>query len=86
MVQLIRICLSMLGTRVRSLVWERFYMLQSDSACVPQMLSPRSRDHELILKLLSSRAQEPQLLSLCGATTEALAPRACAPQQEKPPQ
>lgn len=55
-VQLIRICLSILGTRVRSLVWERFYMLQSDSARVPQMLSPRSRDHELqLLKLLSSR-------------------------------
>ena len=61
-------------------------MLQSDSACVLQMLSPSYRDHELLLKLLSSRAQEPQLLSLCGATTEALAPRACAPQQEKPPQ
>ena len=29
---------------------------------------------------------EPVLWNLCGATTEALTPRACAPQQEKPPQ
>ena len=32
---------------------------------------------------LSSRACE-QLLSPCTATTEAPAPRACAPEQEKP--
>ena len=35
---------------------------------------------------LCSRAGEPQLLSPCAATTEAQAPRAGAPQQEKPPQ
>ena len=34
----------------------------------------------------SSGAHEPQLLSLCAATTEARVPRAHAPQQEKPPQ
>ena len=33
---------------------------------------------------LHSRAQELQLLSLCAAATEAYAPRACAPQQNKP--
>ena len=32
---------------------------------------------------LSSRACEPQLLSLCAATTEAHGPRACGRQQEK---
>ena len=31
-------------------------------------------------------ARTPQLLSLCAAATEAHAPRAHAPQQEKPPQ
>ena len=35
---------------------------------------------------LRSRAHEPQLLSLHAATIEARMPRACAPQQEKPPQ
>ena len=35
---------------------------------------------------LYSKARELQLLSPCAATTEARAPRACAPQQEKPPQ
>ena len=34
----------------------------------------------------SSWAREPQLLSLRATTTEAHAPRAHAPQQEKPPQ
>ena len=33
-----------------------------------------------------SRAHEPQLLSPHATTTEACAPRAHAPQQEKPPQ
>ena len=28
----------------------------------------------------------PQLLSLCATAAEARVPRACAPQQEKPPQ
>ena len=35
---------------------------------------------------LCSRAQEPQLLSPHATATEARSPRACAPQQEKPPQ
>ena len=46
----------------------------SNWACAPQLLS------------LRFRAREPQLLSLRAATTEAHAPRARAPQQEKPPQ
>ncbi|KAM9052784.1 CDK2-associated and cullin domain-containing protein 1 isoform 2-T2 [Megaptera novaeangliae] len=52
----------------------RFHMLQSNWALVPQLLS------------LCSRAREPQLLSPHATTTEAHAPRACAPQQERPPQ
>ena len=35
---------------------------------------------------LHSRAREPQLLSPHATTTEARAPKAHAPQQEKPPQ
>ena len=35
---------------------------------------------------LRPRAHEQQLLSPCAAATEAHAPTACAPQQEKPPQ
>ena len=50
----------------------RSHMLQSNEARVPQLLS------------LHSRAREPQLLSPCATTTEARAPRAHAPQQEKP--
>ena len=34
----------------------------------------------------SSKARVPQLLSPHATTTEVRAPRACAPQQEKPPQ
>ena len=52
----------------------RSHMPQSNQAGAPQLLS------------LRSRAPEPQLLSLRATTTEACAPRACAPQQEKPPQ
>ena len=52
----------------------RSHMLWSSYARAPQLLS------------LLSRAREPQLLSLCATTTEARAPRAHAPQQEKPPQ
>ena len=52
----------------------RSHMPQSNKARVPQLLSLRSRAHE------------PQLLSLWATTTEAHAPRARAPQQEKPPQ
>ena len=50
----------------------RSHMPRNDKAHVPQLLS------------LDSRAREPQLLSLCATTTEARAPRARAPQQEKP--
>ena len=46
----------------------------SNKAHAPQLLS------------LHSRACEPQLLSPRATTTEARAPRARAPQQEKPPQ
>ena len=52
----------------------RSHMPWSNWARVPQLLS------------LRSRARKPQLLSLRATTTEARAPRACAPQQEKPPQ
>ena len=52
----------------------RSHMLQSNKACAPQLLS------------LCSRACEPQLLSPRATTSEACAPRAWAPQQEKPPQ
>ena len=52
----------------------RFHMPWSNKAHVPQLLS------------LRSRAREPQLLSPHATTTEARTPRACAPQQEKPPQ
>ena len=45
-------------------------MLRSNKACAAQLLS------------LCSRAHEPQLLSPRTTTTEARAPRACAPQQE----
>ena len=50
------------------------HMPRSNEARVPQLLS------------LRSRAREPQLLSPRAPTTEACAPRARAPQQEKPPQ
>ena len=52
----------------------RSHMPRSNKARVPQLLS------------LRSRAREPQLLGPCATTTEDLAPRAHAPQQEKPPQ
>ena len=52
----------------------RSHMPQSNWARAPQLLS------------LLSRTCEPQLLSPCTTTTEAPAPRARAPQQEKPPQ
>ena len=51
----------------------RSHMPRSNSARVPQLLS------------LRSRAREPQLLSPRATTTKACAPRARAPQQEKPP-
>ena len=52
----------------------RSHMPRSNWARAPQLLS------------LRSRAREPQLLSTCATTAEAHAPRACALQQEKPPQ
>ena len=51
----------------------RSHMPRSNWAREPQLLS------------LRSRAREPQLTSLRATTTEARAPRARAPQQEKPP-
>ena len=53
---------------------ETSHMLWSNQAQVPQLLS------------LCSRAHKPQLLSPRATTSEACAPRAHAPQQEKPPQ
>ena len=50
----------------------RSHMLQTNQVHMPQLLS------------LHSRAREPQLLSPRATTTEARAPRARAPQQEKP--
>ena len=52
----------------------RSRMPWSNKARVPQLQSLRSRAHE------------PQLLSPRATTTEARAPIARAPQQEKPPQ
>ena len=52
----------------------RSHMPRSNWALAPQLLS------------LCSRAREPQLLSPHATTTEAYAPGAHAPQQEKPPQ
>ena len=52
----------------------RSHMPRSNWARAPQLLS------------LSYRACEPQPLSPHATTTEAHAPRACALQQEKPPQ
>ena len=49
-------------------------MPQSNEALASQLLSLRSRAHG------------PQLLSPRATTIEAGGPRACAPQQEKPPQ
>ena len=50
------------------------HMPRSNEARAPQLLS------------LQSRARKPQLLSPRATTTEAGAPRARDPQQEKPPQ
>ena len=47
---------------------------------------PQSNQAHVPLLSLRSRAREPQLLSPRATTTEAQEPRACAPQQEKPPQ
>ena len=52
----------------------RSHMPRSNETRAPQLLS------------LRSGARKPQLLSPRATTTEARAPRTCAPQQEKPPQ
>ena len=72
-IQWLRNHLPMQGTWVLSLVWED---------------PTRCRGVTQSSKLLSphSRARELQLLSLLVAMTEAHAPRACALQQERPPQ
>jgi len=76
----IRICLPVPGTRVRSLFWEDSTCHGATKAHMPQLLEPTC-----------SRAQEPQLLSqntysLCSATrevTEIINP--CTATREKPP-
>ena len=52
----------------------RSHMPRNNESHAPQLLS------------LCSRAREPEILSPRATTTEAREPRACAPQQEKPPQ
>ena len=83
----------MYGTRVRSLVQEDPTYRGATKPIshnywdwVPQLPKPACpRAHMLqLLKPTCSRAHVPQLLSPCAATNEARAPRACAPQQEKP--
>ena len=71
--QWLRIRLPMPGTRVRALVGEDPTCCGA-TKCVPQLL------------ILHSTTREPQLRSPCATTTEARVPRACALQQEKPPQ
>ena len=72
----------MQGTRVQALVQEDLTCRGATKpvchnywAHVPQLLKPAH-----------PRARALQLLSPRAATTEAHTPRACAPQQEKPPQ
>ena len=92
--QWLRILLPMQGTWVRSLVWEdptchgaTKPVCHNYWACA---LEPASHNYwahaPQLLKPVHSRAHVPQLLSPCAATTDACAPRTCAPQQEKPPQ
>ena len=90
MAQWLRIHLPMQGTWVRTLVQED---LTCYGATKPMChnywafaLGPTSHNywaHAPQLLRLCSRACEPQLLSLHTTTTEAQAPRACAPQQKK---
>ena len=81
-VQWLRIRLPMQGTRVQSLGQED---PTSRRATKPTSHNYWARAPQL-LKPACSRACVPQLLSPHAATTEAHAPRARAPQQEKPPQ
>ena len=76
-VQWLKIRLPMQGAWVWALVWEDPMCCGASKpvshnywASVPQVLEPVCRNS----------------WSLCTATTEAHMPRACAPQQEKPPQ
>ena len=73
-VQWLRIRLPMQGTWVQALVREDPTCRGATKPCAPQLLS------------LCSRAREPQMLSPRATTTEACTPKACASQQEKPPQ
>ena len=70
-VQWLRICLPMQGTRVRALVREDPTFCGATKPRVPQLLS------------LRSRAREPQLLNPRATTTEARTPGARAPQQRE---
>ena len=74
MAQWLRIHLSMQGTQVRALVWEDPTCRRATKPRAPQLLS------------LCFTAHKPQILNPRATVTEARAPRACAPQQEKPPQ
>ena len=70
----------MRGTQVRALV-------QEDPTCRGATKPMRHNYWASALGPVSHNwAHVPQLLSPCAATTEAHAPRACAPQQEKPPE
>ena len=72
--QWLRIHLPMQGTQVPALVWE--------DPTRRGATKPVRRNY----LAYALRAHEPQLLSSRATTTEARAPRAHAPQQEKPPQ
>ena len=76
-----RIHLPVQGTRVRALVRE-------DPTCrgATQLLRYNYWAGALEPASHNCWAHVPQLLSPCATTTEARMPRACAPQQEKPPQ
>ena len=91
--QWLRIRLPMQGTRVRAPVREdptchgaTKPVRHNYWACALEPTSHNCWARVPQLLSLRSRAREPQLLSPRAATTEAHAPRARAPQQEKPPQ
>ena len=77
--QWLRIHLPMQGTWVQALVRE-------DPTCCGATKPVQHNCWACALEPASHNywAREPQLLSPCATTTEAHAPRACAPQQEKP--
>ena len=92
--QWLRIRLPMQETQVRSLVQEdptcrgaTKPVCHNYWACALELASQNywARTPQL-LKPERSRAPMLQLLSLHAATTEVRVPRACAPQEEKPPQ